>query len=150
MRCAKTTTKCSVPSHAIAMLLCGRRIQQATRHQVTGEQWGLSHKQHPAPPSLACRTRKEIRGEYSEPDGSQPLPQLSSAEPQLLTESLVVITSFVCPNKSLDFDNVIHLRNKKKKFLCCSVHHKHSKTNSTGPCYPRVLTWSRKYCRRSL
>lgn len=32
------------------------------------------------PPSLACKTRKEIRGEYPEPDGSQPLPQLLSAE----------------------------------------------------------------------
>ena len=82
---------------------------------------GLQSQAAPCPPSLACRTRKEIRGEYPEPDGSQPLPQLFSAEPQLLTESLVVITSFVCPDKSLDFDNVIYLRDTKEEtpqFIC--------------------------------
>lgn len=81
----------------------------------------LQSQAAPCPPSLACRTRKEIRGEYPEPDGSQPLPQLFSAEPQLLTESLVVITSFVCPDKSLDFDNVIYLRDTKEdisQFIC--------------------------------
>ena len=81
----------------------------------------LQSQAAPCPPSLACRTRKEIRGEYPEPDGSQPLPQLFSAEPQLLTESLVVITSFVCPDKSLDFDNVIYLRDTKEEipqFIC--------------------------------
>lgn len=77
---------------------------------------GLQSQAAPYPPSLACRTRKEIRGEYTEPDGLN-----SSLPSQLLTESLVVITSFVCPNESLDFDNVIYLRNKTEEiplFTC--------------------------------
>lgn len=69
------------------------------------------------PPSLAFRTTKELRGECPGPEGSQALPQLFTAEPWLLTESLVVITSFVCPNESLDFDNVIYLRNKEESPL---------------------------------
>lgn len=64
----------------------------------------LNHKQHPTP-KPCLQERKEIHGEYPEPDGLNSF----SAEPQLLTESLVVITSFVCPNKSLDFDNVIYM-----------------------------------------
>lgn len=83
---------------------------------------GLMPQVTPSPPSLAFRTVKEVCGEYPELGGSKPLPQLFTRS-QLLTESLVVIPSFVCPNKSLDFDNVIYLRNKKEEeeiplFIC--------------------------------
>lgn len=81
---------------------------------------GLMPQVTPSPPSLAFV--KEVCGEYPELGGSKPLPQLFTRS-QLLTESLVVIPSFVCPNKSLDFDNVIYLRNKKEEeeippFIC--------------------------------
>lgn len=69
---------------------------------------GLMSQVTPSPPSLAFRTVKEVCGEYPELGGSKPLPQLFTRS-QLLTESLVVIPSFVCPNKSLDFDNVIYM-----------------------------------------
>lgn len=83
---------------------------------------GLNHR-GTLPPGLAFRTTKELRGECPGPEGSQTLPQLLTAEPRLLTESLVVITSFVRPNESLDFDNVIYLRSKEDIFTHLSIEH---------------------------
>lgn len=81
-------------------------------------------------PQACLQERKEIRGEYPEPEGLH----AASAEPQLLTESLVVVTSFVCPNKSLDFDNVVYLRNRGEEILLVTCPPEISqKTDPTGP-----------------
>lgn len=90
-------------------------------------------KSQAAPGPQAClQERKEIRGECPDPEGLH----AASAEPQLLTESLVVVASFVCPNKSLDFDNVIYLRNREEMLLVVCPP-EISQNGSHRPCFPR-------------
>lgn len=106
---------CRQPPHAAlpaTLLLLGQRPTHEgkdTSPQVSKAGYIASSTRPQALPA----GQKRDPGEDPEPDGLNSF----SAEPQLLTESLVVVTSFVRPNKSLNFDNVIYLRNKEEEIL---------------------------------